>query len=270
MRDFALDLVQLPLMDVPGAMRLGSCLVAAGKQRSLPGLIARAHDRLETASEEMSQVFMAHLQEMPVSSQIWRERDRALDSAWAAIYYLLVAWSSLPGDRREAAQARELSQKLFPEGLKFTLLPYRLEWAESQRRVEMMQRDGQGAQIVALGGESFLSALLTAHEQYGQVLGMSPVVTPDRAEVKTLRDPFWTLVNAIRSYVLKVSAHVSEDDPASQGLAETLLLPIVEWSAEHPQAHAAGGGEGAVTSDQDIVWISGGKALPELDVEPHD
>jgi hypothetical protein len=268
MRDFALDLVQLPLMDLPDAMRLGARLVAIGKQRTLPGLIARAHDRLEAASDEMSHVFVSHLQQLPVSSQLWRERDRALDSSWAAIYYLLVAWSSLPGDRREATQARQLSQKLFPEGLKFTQLPYRLEWTESQRRVEMMQRESLDAEIVALGGESFVAALLVAHEEYGVVLGMSPVQSPDRAEVKTLRDPFWTLANAIRSYVLKVSAHAEEDDPASQNLAETLLQPIVEWSSAHPQVD--GGPAGAAAGHEEIVWISGGKALPELDLEPHD
>jgi hypothetical protein len=222
------DLIQLPPLDVAGGIALAAALVAAGKERNLPGDIARAHQRLEEAADGLAGAWSDTSDDSVVTRERQNQCDRALDSAWAGLYYLLVAWSKLPAERSLAQQARQVSEVLFPEGLRFTLLPFRVEWSESQRRLDRLHKDRLDEVIARLYGTVFLDAISTAHRDYSDVLGMHagrPSGDPEAA-----REQFHKLRTALRTYVLKVSAHADSDDPAAANLGNTLLSPLTGWS----------------------------------------
>jgi hypothetical protein len=225
----SLDLVQLPALEVGDGMALAAALVAAGKQRSLPGNIAAAHQRLEEAADGLAGIWSDGAADSLVARERVAQCDRALDAAWAGLYYLLVAWSKLPAERSLAAQATQVSDVLFPEGLRFTLLPFRVEWSESQRRLDRLRQDRLDELIAQLSGTVFLDAIWAAHRDYSEVLGMHAGQL-SATDLEAARQPFQKLLTALRTYVLKVSAHADSDDPVAAGLAAALLTPLTDWS----------------------------------------
>lgn len=100
--------------------------------------------------------------------------------------------------RLPAPRATVLLQTLFPTGLDFLKLPYAEEWAESERRLAMIKRDGLASELEALAGKPYLPAVKKAHTAYGAALGITDkkaatvdavrVVEPLRASAFVLSD----------------------------------------------------------------------------------
>src|SRR5262249_53134424 len=134
--------------------------------------------------------------------------DQAIDAAWSGLFDWLTGWSKIPGVAK-AKVAQELVTKLFPDGLKFVLLAYKLEWAESDARLLLIKEEKLDAQIGKLGGEEILKALHAAHKEYGEAIG----ITGAPAEgLSTIRDALDDFIDALRTYVVRVSASVSKKD----------------------------------------------------------
>ena len=250
-RSYSADqIITLPRVDTTDAITLGAELLTAARAESQPSSrVARALKRLTTTYSALSEV-ASHPSTASTRVELKRETDRLLDGAWGALFDWLSGWSKLPYEPAAADQARHMSGALFPDGLKFTLLPFKREWSESETRIRLMEREGFAEAITKLGGAPFVKALRKAHKAYGEVLGITRVPS-DAPSPPALREPLEAFILALRGYVLQVTAHADEDDPGAHALTERLLSPLARWQTRArgqvtPSApeDTAGSGEG--------------------------
>ena len=133
---------------------------------------------------------------MCIRDSLWGEReslgrsedrrpyDQALDGAWGCAYDRLDALGRLPAERYPSAQeAARLRQAIFPDGLSFLKLPYEAEWAESQRRLELIASKGWEADLQRLIGAEFVTEVKRCHKDYGEVLGITRPLKPAPLDV---------------------------------------------------------------------------------------
>jgi hypothetical protein len=227
----AADMVVLPVLDVSGAITLGEALLTAaeeaGKTHKLPkvvskalGVLANRHQALRAGAAERLNAGQN------VDGTRTVLADRRIDAAWGALSLWLAGLSKLPEDLPQSAQAHTILVDLFPDGLKFLTLPFKIEWAESELRIVRLSTQKYDATIESLGGKVFLDELLAAHAAYGEALCIKKTPEKPAAEAN-LRDALTAFRNALRAYVLRVSAQVEDDDMESGDLADALLAPLV-------------------------------------------
>ncbi|HWN66138.1 MAG TPA: hypothetical protein VNM90_00795 [Haliangium sp.] len=223
------EIVRLPRMTASDTIALTTALVT--RAEALPGLpssITRELGRMRRSLEALRESAETQVQEQGQSDshEPW---NRSLDAAWAALRWWCRGWSLLPHAEHagQAALARRLEAVLFSDGLRFTQLPFRTQWVESQTHLGVIEKEALGAVITALGGELILSAVRKAHDDFGRALGLTEAT--GAASTATLRESRDELVDTLRRYVLQVTAHADPDDPASMALADDLLLPIKTW-----------------------------------------
>lgn len=231
MRSYAAeDIIALPNLSTAAAVALGQGLITAAKaQTALPALIATRLGALTTAQEQLHQA-LSQKPQTPADPQRSREADLAEDQAWRAFHDWLAGWCKLSSP--DADQARTMYAVLFPTRLKFTRLPYQLEWAEADTRLTRIAKQGLDAEIEQLGGGRILAQLRATHQAYGDALG----ITAEGHDVSTtnLREPLNAFTKSLRAYVLAVAAHADPDDAASIALTDALLAPLQAW-----QSHVA-------------------------------
>jgi hypothetical protein len=197
----------------------------------LPLPISRSRDRLRTADTELAAV----LQPQVVPPEVKKAADRAIDKAWSAFFKWLSGWCELPATRHpHTERALHLFNLCFFEGLKFTLRPYKIEWKDSQIRLEAIDHEGHRETFGLLGGEPFLAELNATQTTYGEVLGITAPKSP--AELATLGTKRDAVLTAIREYVTKVAAHPDPEEPGSQELCDRLLRPLAEWESREAAA----------------------------------
>jgi hypothetical protein len=238
----ASDMVQLPTIGVAGAIALGTEIAtqanAAGK---LPSPIARAFITLDASHLVLRDAAKGRLPDASLlESASVREADRTLDAAWSSAFDWCTGWSKLPLDINAAkvAIARGLVVSLFSTGLKFTQIAYKLEWSESQTRLDLIEEEKLAASFEALGGETFLKTIKVAHKAYGEALGLTKAKA-EAAALPSLREPLDAFLAALRVYVVRVSAHVDPEHAGSAALAKKLLGPVTSWRSASAQAAAA-------------------------------
>lgn len=165
---------------------------------------------------------------------------RWVDGVLSGMFDWLYGWSKLPNEP-QAKVARSLLAELFPKGLKFTQLPYKLEWSQVEARIVRIDARGLDTKIRQLGGAPFLTQLRKAHKEYGEALGITGVLAVEEPAAG-VRDAYDNFLIALRNYVLKVAAHVEPDEPETGELAAILLAPLHAWriatagSARDPSA----------------------------------
>jgi hypothetical protein len=238
------DLVQLPRFDALGALALGEQLVTAGKSvPELPQPLFKAYEGVATTLDLLRHASAARL---PVPSEGDSKRaqgaDRWVDAVASGTFDWLTGWSKL-SNVPQADVARSLLVELFPTGLKFVRLPFKLEWAEIEARLVRIEASGLDAKFQLLGGAAFLTQLREAHKEYGEALGITGTL-PVAAPTAGVRDAYDSFMIALRSYVLKVAAHVEPDQPETGELAAILLAPLQEW-----RVGTAGGGADALVEE---------------------
>ena len=91
------------------------------------------------------------------------DADSALDACWTALHDWLTGFAKLPDKHAESQEARALLAELYPDGLGFILLPYELEWGQSDLRLGRIAGESLGERLRRLGGGVFIEALQTAH-----------------------------------------------------------------------------------------------------------
>jgi hypothetical protein len=229
MREFT---VVLPRLNVAGALALSQSIVSVGETvEQLPAPIGKALKKLANRygalkSAAAGKIAVSDAASTPAA----READSILDACWSSLFSWGSGWARLPGEQaaEESSEAGKLIAVVYSDGLKFTLLPYKLEWAESETRIERIKSQGFDKVIDRLGGKKFFTALTAAHAAYGEVLGITAAAVAAEEGVD-LRAPLEALAKALRTYVVRVQAHIDDDDPASAELADKLLAPIVDW-----------------------------------------
>lgn len=227
------DLIQLPRFDAAGAVALGDQLLAAASEGpELPRPIRRAKEALEEDLAELRRASAARVAAASsVAPSVVAEADRALDTCWTALFDWLTGFSKLPDGTPQADEARLLLAELYRDGLSFILLPYELEWNQSDMRLSRIAVEPLGDRIRALGGQAFIDALIGAHTAYGKLLGLPH---PHRAGVRDVGAPsvaeaLESFVSALRVYALKVTAFVEVDEPETAALSKRLLDPLLRW-----------------------------------------
>lgn len=225
------EMVTLPRLNANDVIALVTALVTqADAAGALPAAIARELARVRGGLGTLRAGAETRAQEngQSGSKEVW---DRALDTAWTALRWWSKGWSLVPHleNAQRAESGRKLEALLFPDGLRFTQMPFRTEWVESQTRLGLIEREALAVVIADLGGTPLLEAVRKAHDDFGRVLGLteaSEVVTS-----ATMRDERDALIDILRRYVLQVTAHADRDDPDSIALAARLLQPIKTWKS---------------------------------------
>jgi hypothetical protein len=226
------DLIQLPRLSAPEAAGLlGEMLSAASQVGPLPAGIERSRQRLGAANSALEAAITGvSVRTGDVERQ--READRAIDNAWEATHLWLSGFCKLPAEANaHVAAARALFAQIFPDGISFTRLPYRVQFAESQARLDAIANEGHEETFAVLGGSSFLAELYRTHKAYEEAL--SPLLALDE-DPKNSREELAAAMAALRQYVLRV---VSFSDPGisgSEALSNALLAPLARWYRLHP------------------------------------
>src|SRR5262249_11059750 len=139
----------------------------------LPRSILRAKEALESDLATLRQAAAARLASVDAADPaVVDEADRSLDGCWTALFDWLTGFSKLPDGTPQADKARALLGELYPDGLSFILLPYELEWNQSDLRLGRIAAETLGDRIRALGGQVFIEAIQGAHTAYGKLLGL--------------------------------------------------------------------------------------------------
>src|SRR5436309_2495218 len=123
-----LDLVQLPKLDASSAQTLGTEVLTAAKpyNKTLPAPVEDALHDVKHTLDALQQAAAKRLPATTADPQRSKAADIALDACWSGLFDWLTGWTKIP-DLPEAAIAATLRDKLYPEGLKFILLAYKLE-----------------------------------------------------------------------------------------------------------------------------------------------
>jgi hypothetical protein len=218
-------MVSLPLLNALTALVLAEQLIAYASRESLPPLIGRALGRIV----EGVAILKARVQpQAEADTQEKRVADSVLDNAWRAVEQwlgalILVPGASLPGKQNLSA----LHNLLFNDGMMFINATYREQWAESETRLEAVAEGDYDAAIDENGGRPLFAHLEVAHQQYGEVLGIS---TPHETKSSpAIRESYLQLLDAIRAYVVKSVAYADPEEPGSEALSQRLIEPLVNW-----------------------------------------
>lgn len=233
-REFSAEsLIVLPNLNSDSGLALWQALRAAtAAQKKLPKFIQPAWQSVDGAGEALAQAaqrrFVQNGSRAPSAEK--RKADIVVDNAAGALDQFLEAWTRLPDTLPQAQLAAAARQALFPDGTGFLKLSFGEEWAQIDRRLSLIKKDGIDKQIADLGGTAFVQHLEEAHAAYGKALGLTSVpATP--AETVALRDPLLAFIAALRLYVIKVAAYRDEEKPETVALAERLLRPLTSWTS---------------------------------------
>ena len=224
------DVIQLPRLQASGAMALGGQLLSAAKphKKALSRSIAKALGAFDAQHTALTAAIRDQVLPEPAGGVDTVQLDRNLDSCWSGLCDFLTAFTKLPGVP-QAAEAASLQAAILPGGLKFILLPYELEWAQSDIRLQRMEKNKLDARVEALGGSIFLESLRKAHAAYGKALGMTAPLAQGAAAPST-REPLDAFAAALRTYIVKVMGYVEDDEPETKALVDKLLQPLTAWN----------------------------------------
>ena len=231
-RTFAtIDLVQLPILDALSAQALGTQVLA--NARTLTDIPAPVTEMLVEVQVTLDALNRAAGTRLPVTPTVDPVRTKAadvvLDACWSGLYDWLNGWAKIPG-RPEAQTAASLRDQLFPRGLKFLMLAFRREWAESNTRLLIIEERQLEPTIQALGGATILEALRAAHQEYGDAQGITAIAGVDVAATP-IREALSDFMDALRGFVVQAAAMVRRNDTKTEELSQLLLAPIQSWES---------------------------------------
>jgi hypothetical protein len=158
-----------------------------------------------------------------------RAADVATDTAWGCVEDRLGAYARLPVSHYpKAARALEIYTALFRDGLTFLTLPYKAQWAEAQRRLDLIKDNDYAADIELLAGPEFWAELKRTHKAYGEALGVTKPEEP--APEVGLVEPLRSVGRAVVDYALQLLAYAS-DEPKAEASVRKALKPIDDQRA---------------------------------------
>lgn len=228
-----MNLVALPRFSAAGAIALGTAVVSAiaDAGNALPASCVTAAEKCKNALDDLRKGLVARGGAAEADGVV--ALDHELDASWAALSSIVAAYVRAPLSGEDAAlrdAATRLQRALFADGLRFTQLPYRLEWAESHVRLDRLDDAALTADAAAIGATKLVALVREKHQAYGDAQGLSKA-SPPSAEAADVRPRLDRFTAVLRTYIVKVSATVEEDDEASRALAERLLAPIARWQS---------------------------------------
>lgn len=229
------EAVTLPRLDATSAVALALLLVAAAEPEPEPG--APPPEPLPPPIAEALGEVKVDLKSLQVESAALegatgiRSADLAEDNAFGSLRDWLAAWARLPPGHPSGDSARKLLKRLFPDGLGFVRLPVEKERAVADGKLAVIQDEGLGPAILALGGGPLLEHVQATHAAYGKIIDAAKA---GPADLPAIREKLDRLLDAMQIYTVRVMASVERDAPATQKRAEDLLRPLLEWDRSPP------------------------------------
>jgi hypothetical protein len=215
----------------PGAtLSLARGLISASSSRPPPSLAKRLVKLRDRA--KLLQMSWVDASRPAMATESLRQLDTVLDRRWNAMRGRLDACVQL-GDDEHAPRAEKLLVVVFPTGLDFLKLAYPEEWAESERRLVLIETDELEGELAELAGKPYLPLLKQAHAAYGKALGIT-AKKEEAPESARVLEPLRDLKDAIASYARGVVGTVDEDDAKSVKAAQTQLEPILRARRTRP------------------------------------
>ncbi|WP_437775887.1 hypothetical protein [Sorangium sp. So ce1097] len=265
------DLVALPRLNAAEAVVLATELITVAdakekqlRPKKLPEAIGRSKGRLVAAIATLEALTRPQGGD-PVETRTKPKADRTLDNAYSGTFDWLGGWCKLPPERNpHLDEAKDLFNLLFPDGLSFTRLPYKLEWKESKARLDAIRGARHDRTFKKLGGEVFLAHLEEAHEAYGRALHIT-APKPESAPTGDVRAAFLATLAALRDYATRVAAHADPDVPGSEAVSAALLAPLATW-----ESRPSGSSGGASASDVTETPAAPGAPPVEPPPEPEE
>ena len=229
--------VRAPVVDMAGAVALGVSLLSA-MPKGAPPPVQSAAKKLRGSVIALQSAWGASTAPAPAVNK--RAADLAMDVAWGCLEARLGAYARLPAAHHpKSARAAEIHEALFAEGLDFLTLPFKSQWAEGQKRLDLIKEKGYAADVEALAGQEFLAEVKRAHKVYGEALGITKAeeAVPD----VELAEPRREVGRSIVDYALQLLAYMS-DVPKAEGAVRKALKPIDDQRAAAARRAADGGG----------------------------
>jgi hypothetical protein len=227
-------LVTLPRLDVAGGLALATQVIAAAEKEALAAALEpalqRSLTRLTAAKDALQQAAVAQAPLVREDSEAAVAADRDVDSAWAGLHLVLQGVMRFPGFPDQQRHAETLLNALFPNGLDFTQMTFKEEWAESSIRLKRVEEQQLAAHFAALHLGEHHTRLKALQAEYGKALGITDVNAP-AAPVPSQLEPLQALGSELRDWVVRVVASVERDVPATGERARRLLNPIEEWKS---------------------------------------
>jgi hypothetical protein len=225
------DLVALPRLSANAAIALGNELLTVAKGAGkVPAGLQKAQKKLAAALGVLEAQFAATPAEGPAyDSAVAAAADTKLDRAWGAFNDFAQSFLRLPhDDERVRADAQRVVDAAFGQGLRFLLLPYKLQWAESRARLQRLNDKATAAALGRLGGGLFVQSVTQAHDEYGAALNITVGAEPAPKATGSVREALEGFVAALRVYVMHAATFGVEDE-ANQAVADALLEPVARW-----------------------------------------
>ncbi|MBK8258115.1 MAG: hypothetical protein IPK82_36300 [Polyangiaceae bacterium] len=211
----------------PITQRARDAAKTAFKLKNLPPQVVSSASRLKDAAAPLTAILAP---QGSGDTQAKRKADRTLDNAWAATSDWFSGWAKLPpSDNPHHAEVNALTDAIFSDGLEFTQQRYKIQWQESDSRLNVLNEKKNVELIKNLGGTPFLTHLRDAHKAYGDAIHVTKAA-PEPTD-QDVRTKLLAVLDAIRDYATRV-ANVSDPSvPGSDALAEALLRPLTTWES---------------------------------------
>lgn len=224
--------LSIPTRTPAGTLSLARAILGAAPEQPHPAVnvrLVRVHDR---AGDLQGAWIAANL---PGPDKSSRDYDLALDRSWRAANRRLHDW--IDADHpAEAERAATLLARVFPTGLDFLRLRYSEQWAESDRRLQLIADGDLEDELVDLVDGRIVAKLKADHEAYGRVLGITEKL--ERPEAGRVAETLAALRTELLGLARLVLGLTDEGDPEAVAAAEAQLEPILRFRKSR------GGGEG--------------------------
>ena len=201
-----------------------------------PASVAKRLSRIHTKAVALQSAWIeVNRPEEPTDT---RPYDNRIDRNWRVCHDRIEHWVKIdhPDKAQEAAELHEL---LFPTGLDFTRLPYDEEWAESERRIALIEHDELGSLLADLIDQRFVDSLHTAHAEYGKALGITEAQDEPDTAVTGVGEALGALRKEMSAYARLLMGLADPDDDEAIAAVEAHLAPIIRYRKSRTGADEA-------------------------------
>jgi len=212
----------VPASGVSRSVALGIGLLSAvPATASAPVLNAAQALRASTLALQTAWAARLHDNAQDVTNRVGA--DRAADAAWRGLHTALQAAETLTNSPRADA-AQVLLRQVFPDGRTFLSLAYTEQWAQAERRLQLIDAENLEPLIAtAVGGPEHLAQVRATHQSYGAALNITEAADPS-IDVD-LSEGVQALRASVRAYLLQVVAWANQD-PANLTPGRQALAPL--------------------------------------------
>jgi hypothetical protein len=183
----------------------------------------------------------------------------AFDTAYSALSGRLSSAAKLPASAGDvSARATAVLDAVLVDGLTFLVNDAETKYAESVRRLLVIEEAGLDGEIDRIAGAGYLDAVKAAHAALGEAIGVGRA--PVRYARAELQDAVLELAQAIADYCLQVAGEVDRYDAASVARFRAAMMPIDRFRAD--RAASPGGEEGDHVKDAPVVAAPTGSTTP--------